>query len=198
MKNQLIKKISLIIAVIAVSGGLIAAVGAGHRHNDRYERIADHVADKLSFNDEQEEKLEDILEAVGEKRKQLRDGAKEEINNILTQDKISKENAMKIMRLRKTQKEAMHDYIAEQLVEFHAMLTPKQRKRFAKLAPRMLKSLLGDKKRHGKKGYRDSHDGKHHDEHDDDDDDEHHDEHDDDDEREHSHGHDHDDGDESH
>ena len=165
MKNQHLKKIGLFAVCVALSGGLVSAVWAGHRHHDRHEQSAHYIAEELSLNDEQEEKLEVMLETMEKKRKQLRDEAKEQMHAIVTQDKISKEDALKILQSRKAKKETMRDYIATQLVGFHAILTPAQREELAESAPRMLKLLQG-KKRHGKKRHGKKHHGKKHREHD--------------------------------
>ena len=162
--NTYVKKAgSFMVYALAIVGAItVLTVGgiaiAGHKHDkdDKRERaehfaehMSEHIADKLDLNDSQEDKLHDMLKGVAEKRHSLRESAKNDIRTMVLQDSMSQEDAMRLLEMRKTRRAEMHEFIAAQMVAFHAGLDDDQKEELAEIAPRWLA-------KHGRK-----HGGKH-------------------------------------
>lgn len=150
------KTISLI-AVVAIASGLSAAVYAGKRHHDesrhesrhehRAEHIAEHLTEKLSLSDAQDERLEEMLRETFAERAALRKSVKEQIRALVAQDALSKEDALRILNIRREMREERQNKMAERLVAFHAILSPEQRVIMSEIHP-----FGGMEKRRGKRG----------------------------------------------
>ena len=149
---------SLLVYSLAVVGGLVVlAVGgiaiAGYKHDNQersehfMEHMSEHVSDKLDLTDSQEDMLEGMLKEVSEKRRTLRKEAKKDIQALVMQDSMSQEDALKLLDMRKTRRMEMREFIASQVVAFHAELDADQKEELAEMAPRWLK-------KHGRKGKR--------------------------------------------
>lgn len=147
------------IAVAGVAG--IAIAGSGHSHSKHSERFVEHVAEKLSLNSSQEDQLKMILQKTKDKKQQLRGDAQLQIREIVLRDEISKEDALKILRLRKEKRDDMREFLAEQLVEFHAQLDSEQREKFAQAAPKILSKMDGRRRGHKRDRHHDDDDDRH-------------------------------------
>ncbi|MGU9951785.1 MAG: hypothetical protein ACNYPH_05710 [Gammaproteobacteria bacterium WSBS_2016_MAG_OTU1] len=150
MNNKRIKKI-VCVTCIFILGGFVPTAFASHDFQHVNEEAADYIADKLSLDQEQEDRLEILLIKTSKKRRELLESAQQKIHHILTQDTISKDDAIEIMLLRRKQTEAMRNYIAARLVEFHANLTAEQRKDLAELAPLVFRYFQGNGKKYQKR-----------------------------------------------
>ena len=145
--------LAIVGAITVLTVGGIAIAGHKHDEHERAEHFAEHmsehIADKLDLNDSQEDKLHDMLKGVADKRHSLRESAKNDIRTMVLQDSMSQEDAMRLLEMRKTRRAEMHEFIAAQIVAFHAELDDDQKEELAEIAPRWLA-------KHGRK-----HGGKH-------------------------------------
>ena len=182
IKNNLI----LAFGVIALTGGVLIAAAsavAGREHRDHHiGHFVENVAEKLSLNDTQEARLESLMHETAEERRRLRDETGAEIRKIFSQETLSREDAHKLLQLRKSRRDEMQDFVAGQIAAFHSELDSAQREKLAAEAPKFLARISGGghgkRGKHGKHGYDgDDHHrgwfgfGRHHDDDDDDDDD---------------------------
>ena len=145
--------LAIVGAITVLTVGGIAIAGHKHDEHERAKHFAKHmsedIADNLELNDSQEDKLHDMLKEVADKRHSLRESAKNDIRTMVLQDSMSQEDAMRLLEMRKTRRAEMHEFIAAQIVAFHAELDDDQKEELAEIAPRWLA-------KHGRK-----HGGKH-------------------------------------
>lgn len=136
-------KTKIIALSVATVVGVTAAAFAGFgrdsddRREHRAEHIAEHLAKRLELTDAQEEQVNAIVQTALAERNALRQEAKEEIQQIILQDSMDKEGALRILTIREEMREAAQEVMAEQMVAVHALLTPEQREKAAEMLPRM-------------------------------------------------------------
>ena len=147
------------LAVAALLAAGAAYAGSNKRgHDDDHDRgdhhrehLIEHATEKLSLTDEQEERLESLLEEFGDKRKAMRERTKTAMREVILQDEMSAEDAERLMTMRRESRNEMRAEAAAVLAAFHAELSPAQREKLADFAPRMLSRNRHHGKRHGRR-----------------------------------------------
>lgn len=132
-------KMTLVIGIVAVVlvGGLLFAgfhVRNSFAHgNGRFvDCIVDKVADKLDLDAGQKERLTQIAEELGTKRKEMKvlhAAAKEEMLDELRKDSIDREVLDAHYSDAKNRFDEMYDLFSTRFVEFHQTLTPEQKEK---------------------------------------------------------------------
>ena len=150
-----------IIGALAVAAFLVAGAAyagsnkRGHDDHDRgdhhREHLIEHATEKLSLTDEQEERLESLLEEFGDKREAMRERTKSAMREVILQDEMSAEDAERLMTIRRESRDEMRSEAAAVLAAFHSELSSEQREKLADLAPRMLSRNRHHGKRHGRR-----------------------------------------------
>jgi protein CpxP len=86
--------------------------------------------DDLNLTDQQKTEVDKIREEVKAKmkdKKTTRESSKTDFENAFKQDKLDKETLKIIMQKRDAQREEMKDFMLDELIKFHDILTPEQR-----------------------------------------------------------------------
>ena len=160
-----------LMATGAITCALLIGAGAfAHGKGDRFEGRVNRVAEELQLNDEQRKALHAVAADLQQKRRTLREEAREKIRGIVLSEQMSRGDALQILRMRREGRELFEEYAAERFVAFHATLNNEQREKAAMMLEQAAGKRgwrhLGKKRRtHGWKFWR----------HHDDDDDDHHD-----------------------
>jgi Spy/CpxP family protein refolding chaperone len=95
------------------------------------------------------DKIREEIKAKREEMKKNRESDKTDFENAFKQDKLDKETLKSIMKKRDAKNEEMRDFMLDELIKFHGILTPEQRtKAIEKM--REMKQKMRDK--HEKKG----------------------------------------------
>ncbi len=138
------KSVLSIVLMTLFSAGLFAANSEGGHKKVSFEKRADKVADeitkKLSLTDVQKAKLDDIKSRIVQKKKLQKDEqppSNAEVINYIRSDKIDKTRLTELLLKKKEAREAANkefrDLLIDQFVEFHKMLTSKQRDKLAEM-----------------------------------------------------------------
>jgi len=153
---QFKKTIAAGTVALLLATGAFAFAGSDDNKSKRQARMIEKISKELSLNDAQKSKLLAITEEVKTHRQEQRKLTKENMRDLLAQEKISKEEALQIIDTRKALRAKMQEFMAEKLVEFHAVLDSSQKQKIAALSPR----IFGGKKSGRKGGHfgRKSHD----------------------------------------
>lgn len=86
--------------------------------------------DDLNLTDQQKadvEKIREEVKAKMEEKKKNRESNRTDFENAFKQDKLDKETLKSIMNKRDADREEMKDFMLDELIKFHALLTPEQR-----------------------------------------------------------------------
>jgi periplasmic protein CpxP/Spy len=101
----------------------------------RVEKIANKISKHLDLNDKQKVELERIKKEIIEKKKSLREKSpnesREQLIGMIRTEKMDLAKAKATMDISYANRKEMGDFMIEKLVEFHAILTPEQRTKFA-------------------------------------------------------------------
>ncbi|MBN1998245.1 Spy/CpxP family protein refolding chaperone [candidate division KSB1 bacterium] len=138
---MLIKKIFYVFATVTVFA-LLAMTGC-HTHfqhgshfspEKRAAIIRKIISKKLDLNREQRRKLEEIQNEVMIKHKEIFNQKQEWFDKVLEQvtaDKIDKQELTELFEKKHEEMASMQQFIIEQTVEFHSILTPEQKQKLA-------------------------------------------------------------------
>jgi len=88
------------------------------------------ITDDLNLTDQQKAEVDKIREEIKAKRevmKKNRVSNKTDFENAFKQDKLDKETLKSIMQKGDAERDEMRDFMMDELIKFHAVLTPDQR-----------------------------------------------------------------------
>ena len=112
------------------------------------------IVDDLNLTVQQKADVDKIREEIKAKRESMKkdhESGMTDFENAFKQDKLDKETLKSIMQKREAQREEMKDFMLDELVKFHAILTPEQRtKAVEKVKEMREKGKEMFKKRHDK------------------------------------------------
>lgn len=136
---RLIKIFSII--GISILGILSIMNCSGHcRHQsmtrERMEKKFNHIADKLDMTKEQKEKAKPIVDKVFEKMSNMKANRKETMTLAQKQfanDKFDKSALTTVVKTHEKDLTDMPAFMINTIAEFHAILTPDQRKKVVEL-----------------------------------------------------------------
>ncbi len=111
----------------------------------RADWVAGKLSSKLDLTKEQEDKLEIMKKEIVAKHLELKPKNDLWMQSLLTQvraDKMDGKNIEKLGNDREASMTEMRKLVQQKLVEFHAILTPEQRKEFAELLEKVSNRFL--------------------------------------------------------
>jgi periplasmic protein CpxP/Spy len=122
-----------VIVIFLITG--IAGVGFAQkvkkmRDNGPMFFMMEKISKELNLNDNQKaevEKIREEIKAKMESRKQDREKNFTEFENLFKQDKIDKESLKLLSQKHDQDREEMKEFMMDELIKFHAILTPQQR-----------------------------------------------------------------------
>ena len=139
----------LIIAVVTATVSTIA-VGSAFAHGKfKRDNVAERISDRLELTDTQETALNDMMDEMRTYRRDTRAATEKQIYDLITTPELTSEQALQLLQLRRQQREAQQQWLAEQLAEFHATLNSAQREEAAEMMTALLTRGGGKHRRHG-------------------------------------------------
>ena len=127
------KKIAL---VLLVAVAVLAVSSCSHRRATtpkNSKRMVNHIARKLDLSDEQKEEVTVLVNETFKTFEARRSAFGDEIesaNILFLQDELKADDILSVMEEHESEREEMKRYMADQMVRFHAILTPEQREKF--------------------------------------------------------------------
>ncbi|TGM77599.1 periplasmic heavy metal sensor [Leptospira mtsangambouensis] len=137
-----LKKTFKIVATIGLVSVMAFAFGNCRGHKDfekRIEWVASKLTSKLDLDEAQKAKLETIKAELIAKHKEMKPKHESWAKEMATQiraEKIDTKLLDKMSIERETRHQEMRKFFQSKLVEFHAVLKPEQREKFADLVER--------------------------------------------------------------
>ena len=92
--------------------------------------MMEKITQDLNLTDQQKtevDKIREEIKAKMEEKKKDHESKMMEFENAFKQDKLDKETLKALMKKHDTEREEMRDFMLDELVKFHAVLTPEQR-----------------------------------------------------------------------
>ncbi len=129
----------LTVVLFIAASSLFAGGCAGCRFcksdlDGRATMIASWIAGDLKFTKEQRVKLDKIKNDIVAKMKP-KIGEREKLHNdivdLITKERITKDQVARLIERHEAGRRDMKPFITEKIVEFHAILTPEQKKKLA-------------------------------------------------------------------
>jgi len=118
--------------------------------------MMEQVVKDLNLTDQQKtdvDKIREEIKAKMESNKKDHESGMTDFENAFKQDKLDKETLKSIMQKREAKREEMKDFMLDELIKFHAILTPEQRtKAVEKVKEMREKGKEMFKKHHDKDG----------------------------------------------
>jgi Spy/CpxP family protein refolding chaperone len=122
-----------VIIIFLITG--IAGIGFAQkvkkmRDNGPMFFIMEKISKELNLTDNQKaevEKIREEIKAKMESKKQDRENNFTELENIFKQDKIDKESLKLLSQKHEQDREEMKEFMMDEFIKFHAILTPQQR-----------------------------------------------------------------------
>jgi Spy/CpxP family protein refolding chaperone len=143
------KIILAVVITAAVTAGIIFGAQAfRHYYYERHfwgrpekraEYLVGKITKKLDLNAVQQEKLERIKTEILAKTKNFRkegDSLRKEMRSLFTSDKLTKGMVDKFLKERRAKIDELRPFFVDKIIEFHNMLTPAQRGKFAGMIER--------------------------------------------------------------
>jgi Spy/CpxP family protein refolding chaperone len=123
---------SLVFIIVAgIAGGIVFAQKVKqYRDKGPLFFMMQKVTKELDLNEEQKAELDKIRQEIKSKmesRKKDRDALFTDFENAFKQDKLDKQVLKDLAAKREAEKEDMKDFLMDELIKFHAILTPEQR-----------------------------------------------------------------------
>ncbi len=116
--------------------------------------MMEKIVKDLNLTEQQKADVDKIREEIKAKRESMKkdhESGMTDFENAFKQDKLDKETLKSIMQKREAQREEMKDFMLDELIKFHAVLTPEQRtKAVEKVKEMREKGREMFKKRHDK------------------------------------------------
>lgn len=135
-------------AVILAVGGLLGATGCTHPSPEkRAEWVVSAIKRKLDLNDEQKAKLDAVKQAFLDTRKAHEGDRKkhfEEVKQMILSDKLDANKVKALMQERHKAMEQGFDPVFSKVQEFHASLSPEQKKKAVELMDKFSSHWNGD------------------------------------------------------
>lgn len=129
MKKKVLVAVSLIAAVLAVSSCTQRRELSARHIN----RMVKHVSRTLDLTREQKEEVsllaEETFETLKARRSEYGDRF-ESARELFLKDELESEEILSAMEGYESGRKEMRAYLADQMVRFHAILTPEQREEF--------------------------------------------------------------------
>ena len=139
------KKLVLVavIAVLATAGVIFGAQALRYHYRQSYfrgqpEKRAEYAVKRLTrrldLTGEQQDKLNKIKDEILARTKNLREDRtvlREEAAALFKSEKLTKEKVNAFIDKRKSKIEELRPFIVDKIIEFHNILTPEQRAKFA-------------------------------------------------------------------
>jgi Spy/CpxP family protein refolding chaperone len=139
------KKIFKLAAILLVMVGLSAC---GHWHKspeDKANWVVKKISSELDLTDTQKAELEKMKKEYLQKRKDLNIGiTQDQKNEIVTQIKSAKIDEPKMDKMfeeRAKSRQLLMQFLNKKFYEFHAILTPEQRKKLAERVEKLMKKF---------------------------------------------------------
>ncbi|TGL62482.1 Spy/CpxP family protein refolding chaperone [Leptospira jelokensis] len=133
------KQVLKMTTTIVLVSTMAFAFGNCRGHKDfekRMEWVASKLTSKLDLDDSQKAKLESIKQELIAKHKEMKPKHESWAKEMATQiraEKIDTKLLDKMSSERETRHQEMRKFFQTKLVEFHAVLKPEQREKFAEL-----------------------------------------------------------------
>ena len=135
MKNRKIIINTIVVTILGLLGfGLVQGYAFMKSPGERIAYVTGKIAEKLALDAQQEAELNSMADAVKEKMIALKTGRAqmhEELAALARQEQINEEEINDIIAKKRVQFDDMAQFIGEQVIQFHAMLTPEQREKLA-------------------------------------------------------------------
>ncbi len=121
----------LFVLIVTLAGGLVYAQKIKKRmDNGPLFFMMEKISKDLDLNDNQKAELDKIREEIKtkmENRKKEREKGFSDFENAFKQDKLDKQTLLDLDSKREADRKEMKEFFMDELIKFHAILTPEQR-----------------------------------------------------------------------
>jgi Spy/CpxP family protein refolding chaperone len=161
-KKRSAKKVILIVvlvifAIAAVAGvGFAKKIGGLHNGPGKLGFMMEMLTKDLDLNAQQKtdiDKIKDEIKTKMEANKDKRKGQAEDFENLLRQSSLDKNQVLEMQSKHETDREDMKNFMAEEMVKFHGVLTQEQRNKAADKMKEFREKRMNDKDKHGWKNH---------------------------------------------
>jgi periplasmic protein CpxP/Spy len=134
------KKSKIIIGavLVAVAGlvcfGFVQAYAQFSSPDERIAYVIQKITEKIALDPQQQAELENIADALKEKAAEMKAGKTQihkQLAALARQEQLTTGELEALFAQKREQLDSMADFIGEQFVRFHAMLSPEQREKLA-------------------------------------------------------------------
>jgi len=134
--NKNIKKkitagiIIVVLTAIGIGGIAYAQMVKQHKDGGHIMMIVDKITDALNLTDSQKEQVKSIKAEIKVKmdsRKDIKHTGMDDFAAEFKKDNLDKTVLKEILKKQESEKEQMKDFMLDELVKFHKLLTPEQR-----------------------------------------------------------------------
>ena len=161
-KKRSAKKVILI--VVLVIFGLAAVAGVGfakkmkglHDGHGKLGFMMEMLTKDLDLSAQQKtdvDKIKDEIKTKMEANKDKRKGQAEDFENLLRQSSLDKKQVLDMQAKHETDREDMKNFMAEEMVKFHDILTQEQRTKAADKMKEFREKRMNDKGKHDGKNH---------------------------------------------
>ena len=130
-RNKIIISLLISFIILAGFGGYVYSQKVKHiKEGGPLMMILDKLTGELNLSDTQKEKVGVIKDEIKIKMESKKPDHKNEFEEFATafkQDKLDKETMKEIIKKKDEQREEMKDFMMDELIKFHTLLTPEQR-----------------------------------------------------------------------
>lgn len=132
-KRTLLISLLIVLVGFMTIGGITFAQKMKHMRDDGpLFMMMEKISKDLNLTDQQKadmDKIKDEIKAKMESKRENHKGDMKDFEDAFKQDKLDKQTLKQLMSKHDADREEMRDFMADEFIKFHALLTPEQRQK---------------------------------------------------------------------